>query len=110
LFSLVTSLESILDSGNLWTAPALLSAPTPQTVKVLEVYWDGSVGRGAGIGITLGYVGEGHLATFSIPVFATDATRCESLGPALASLLLTRLPKGPVVFRGDSLTVVKLLR
>jgi hypothetical protein len=99
-----------LDSGNSWATPALTHTPIIQTVKVLEVFWDGSVSTGAGIGITLGYVGEGTLATFSIPVFATDATRCESLGPALASLLLTRLPKGPVVFRGDSLTVVKLLR
>ena len=38
---------------------------------------------------------------------ATDATRCEALGPAIAALILARLP---VLFEGDSLTVCKLLR
>lgn len=78
--------------------------------KTLEVYWDGSFGEGAGIGITMGYAGEEMFAKFAVPVFATDATCCEALGPALASLLMTRLPTGPVIFRGDSMTVVRLLR
>jgi hypothetical protein len=64
----------------------------------------------AGIGITLQYTGAPILASFSVPVQATDVTRCEALGPALASLLVARLPGGPLLFQGDSFTVVRLLR
>ena len=73
--------------------------------------WDGSFGQvdGAGIGVTIARDGHTILAA-SIPVYATDATRCESLGPAIASLLLSRLPVKRVEFKGDSMTVVRLLR
>jgi hypothetical protein len=46
----------------------------------------------------------------SVPVYASDATRCEALGPALAALLLDRLQWSEVTLRGDSMTVVRLLR
>ncbi len=57
--------------------------------KLWEVRWDGSFGQdtGAGIGVTISRDGLTILEA-SIPVYATDATRCESLGPAIASLLL----------------------
>ena len=61
--------------------------------KCWEVRWDGSFGQstGAGLGVTIAREGEVILRA-SIPVYATDATRCEALGPAIASLLLQRLP------------------
>lgn len=99
-----------MDSGVLVTGTPLVIRDVGTCTKTVEVLWDGSFGEGAGIGITLGYRGEDVFATFAVPVFATDATRCEALGPALASLLLTRLPVGPVRFRGDSMSVVRLLR
>ncbi len=46
----------------------------------------------------------------AVPVYASDATRCEALGPALAALLLARLPRKCERFKGDSHTVVRLLR
>ena len=76
---------------------------------VWEVMWDGSFGEGAGIGITIARDGRLILRA-AIPVYATDATRCEALGPALAALLLARLPWKFVRFKGDSHTVVRLLR
>ena len=58
----------------------------------MVVRWDGSFGpEGAGIGISISEVDGQGIATFGVPVFATDATRCEALGPALAALLLSRL-------------------
>ena len=48
--------------------------------------------------------------TFSVPVSASDATRTEALGPALASLLLAAwFSPSRVCFRGDSSYVVGLL-
>ena len=73
--------------------------------------WDGSFGpQGAGIGITIARPDKPPILTASIPVTATDATRTEALGPALAALLLSRLPPGYIQFEGDSLVVVRLLR
>jgi hypothetical protein len=85
--------------------------PRPQITldSTWEVRWDGSFGDRAGIGITISKGGTTILQA-SVPVTASDATRCEALGPALASLLLARLPQGKVCFKGDSHTVVRLLR
>ncbi len=75
------------------------------------VRWDGSFGEeGAGIGITISEVDGTSIAQFAVPVYASDATRCEALGPALASLLLARLRTCKVWLQGDSLTVCRLLR
>lgn len=49
------------------------------------------------------------MAKFGVPVSATDATRCEALGPPLIALLLSRLPQYKVIVHGDSLYVCKLL-
>lgn len=35
--------------------------------------------------------GQTMVVSVSIPIYASDATRCEALGPALAVLLLARL-------------------
>ena len=51
-----------------------------------------------------------RIVTAAVPVAANDATRCEALGPALASLLLARFPGSSVRFEGDSMMVCKLLR
>ena len=53
--------------------------------------------------------GDTLILRAAIPVYATDATRCEALGPAIASLLLARLCWRHVIFRGDSMTVIRLL-
>ena len=45
----------------------------------------------------------------SVPVSASDATRCEALGPVLISLLLARFPAGYVHLQGDSKYVCDLL-
>lgn len=42
----------------------------------------------------------------SVPVVASDATRCEALGPALAALIMSRFTVGHITMCGDSLTVV----
>ncbi len=38
----------------------------------------------------------------AVPVYASDATRCEALGPALGALLATRLGGAQYFFKGDS--------
>ena len=43
-------------------------------------------------------------------MYASDATRCEALGPALASILISRFCGCNVWFEGDSAVVCKLLR
>ncbi len=83
-----------------------------EDIVTWEVCWDGSFGLGvgqAGIGITIARA-DCVILKAAVPVYATDATRCEALGPALASLLLSRLPWKHVRFKGDSHTVVRLLR
>ena len=46
----------------------------------------------------------------AVPVWGSDATRVEALGPPLVALLLTGLlDLGPVAFHGDSAHVVCLL-
>ncbi len=55
-------------------------------------------------------MGEPPCIRLSVPVYASDATRCEALGPALAALVLARFGRGQVYFKGDSKTVVSLLR
>ena len=42
----------------------------------------------------------------TIPIWATDATRVEALGPPLVALLLSTLPPGDVLFIGNRSTVV----
>lgn len=75
------------------------------------VRWDRSFGEeGAGIGITFSETDGTLIASFSVPVHASDATRCESLGPALSALLLSRFPHCKVWFQGDSMHVCRLLR
>ena len=83
--------------------------PATSVESVWEVRWDGSFGAGAGIGITIAR-DDRLILKAAVPVFASDATRCEALGPALAALLLARLPWKFVRFKGDSHTVVRLLR
>lgn len=87
--------------------------PPPDEIrdcKKWEIQWDGSFdGTRAGLGITLSLEGNIILKA-SVPVYATDATRCEALGPALAALLLERLQWTEVTLKGDSMTVVRLLR
>ena len=71
------------------------------------VRWDGSfTGTKAGLGLTFQLAGDPICLKLSVPVYATDATRCEALGPALAALVLSRFAIGNVQFYGDSLTVV----
>jgi hypothetical protein len=38
----------------------------------------------------------------SVPVVAFDATRTEALGPPLIALLLSLLPGGRLIIKGDS--------
>lgn len=55
------------------------------------VRWDGSfTGQRAGLGITIALDGHAPCVRLSVPVYASDATRCEALGPALASLIMSR--------------------
>lgn len=49
------------------------------------------------------------LLSVSVPVRASDATRCEALGPVLISLLLSVLNRGYICFKGDSKYVCGLL-
>ena len=50
------------------------------------------------------------MVSFSVLVYAPDATRMEALGPALASLLLVAwISPSRICFRGDSPYVVGLL-
>ena len=94
---MVTSLDSILatyDENTLVYANDQLKQVTivSDTSNTWTIYWDGSFdGNKAGVGIWLSR-GTDYIK-ISCPVWATDATRCESLGPALASLLLARLGK-----------------
>lgn len=58
----------------------------------LYVYWDGSFQpTGSGVGIAIHRKSD-LMATFNVPVSAPVATRCESIGPSLISLLVYRLP------------------
>ena len=85
--------------------------PTPQHRKEIIVRWDGSYGTlGAGLGITVEHRSGGLILEASVPVHTGDATRCEALGPALASLLISRLGRCDVWFEGDSAVVCRLLR
>lgn len=60
-------------------------------VRKWVIDWDGSFdGSKAGLGITLA-IDNSIILKASVPVYATDATRCEALGPALAALFLERL-------------------
>lgn len=55
------------------------------------ITWDGSFdGQKAGLDITLA-LEDTVILRASVPVYASDATRCEALGPDLAALLLDRL-------------------
>ena len=78
-----------------------------------EVGWDGSFQPNlgaAGVGITFSRPGGAPLVSFSVPVYALDATRTEALGPALANLLLVAwFSPSRICFRGDSAYVVGLL-
>lgn len=68
--------------------------PSPQrpiSVFSWNVRWDGSFnGQCAGLGITISLDGHAPCVKLSVPVYASDATRCEALGPALASLIMSR--------------------
>ena len=66
----------------------------------------------AAVGITLAKTGEAPLLHAGVPVRATNSSRAEVLGPALASLLLAVAgprARGQVTFTGDSQAVVDLL-
>ncbi len=53
------------------------------------VKWDGSFdGKRAGVGVWIRGSSTGQYVRVALPVYASDATRCEALGPAVASLLL----------------------
>ena len=47
--------------------------------------------------------------SISVPVIASDATRCEALGPVLISMLMSRFAGGCLTLRGDSKYVRNLL-
>ena len=79
---------------------------------VWDIWWDGSYHPDglAGLGITLGRAGAPPMLQAAVPIWGSDATRVEALGPPLAALLLTGLlDPGPVAFHGDSAHVVCLL-
>ena len=64
----------------------------------------------AGIGVMVGHPWAAPLVSFSVPVFAADATCTDALGPALASLLLAGwFSAAQVCFKGDSSYMVGLL-
>lgn len=92
-----------------------VSATTPpnqlnRDVACWTIEWDGSFnGVKAGVGVVIKR-GDLVVLEVSVPVYASDASRCEALGPALAALLLSRVGWTSVKLRGDSLLVVKLLR
>lgn len=86
-------------------SPLVVTSPT----DLLYVEWDGSLSpSGCGIGIAI-KVNNELKATFSIPVTAPDATRCEALGPPLIGLLVARLHYTYIRLFGDSLYICKLL-
>ena len=47
--------------------------------------------------------------SISVPVHATDATRCEALGPVLISMIMSRFADGCLHLKGDSKYVCSLL-
>lgn len=67
-------------------------------------------GRKLGLGITFQLSGDLTCLQVSVTLYVTDATRCESLGPALAALVLSWFAVEDVHLYGDSLMVVYLLR
>lgn len=80
--------------------------PTLPTSIQYVCHWDGSFSESsAGIGITIAIDGTLTLS-LGVPVKASDATRTESLGPALIGLVLNVFPKGDVHMYGDSKVVV----
>lgn len=76
-------------------------------------YFDGSfyayngVGK-AGVGISI-FQNDCCLLSAAIPVVTKDAQRTEALGPAIAALFLSLLPRAPITFYGDSAYVIGLL-
>lgn len=55
------------------------------------------------------FQGETCLFSISVPVSASDATRCEALGPILISMVMSRFAGGSVHLKGDSKYVCNLL-
>ena len=55
------------------------------------------------------FLGDTCLCSISVPVLASDATRCEALGPVLISMLVARLGGRCLHLKGDSKYVCGLL-
>ena len=113
MFSLVTTLQAALDcQGTAWRPMQATPPSRPRPVGLSwTVRWDGSFREGAAaVGITVAR-GDTRVLEVGLGVLATDASRTEALGPALAALLLRAAsPKipGRVTFIGDSAAVVDL--
>ena len=86
------------------------TSPQPPATPPWLVQWDSSFSpAGAGIGITISRPNCLPTVEASIPVYATDATRAEALGPPTAALLLGSLPSAEVHFIGDSQYIVNVI-
>ena len=67
-------------------------------------------GRGAGIGVTLGYGHSAELiASFSLPTKTKDAQRTEMLGPTFGALICSTFTGRHFRVEGDSSYVMGLL-
>ena len=77
--------------------------------QMYVAYWDGSFQQeGAGLGVEV-FLEDTCVFSISVPVIASDATRCEALGPVLISMLMSRFAGGCLTLRGDSKYVCNLL-